>query len=63
MWGLSIPTVYLMTLGHVGDPAFLPTCWIVGSSYEAAIGVFYFWRIAVAVSKRQNAIVLTRVRA
>jgi MATE family multidrug resistance protein len=63
MWALSIPTVYLMTLGHVGDAGFLPTCWIVGSSYEAAIGVFYFWRIAVAVNKRQNAIVLTRAQA
>ncbi|MET0256029.1 MAG: hypothetical protein ABWZ54_01635 [Luteibacter sp.] len=50
-------------LGHVGDAGFLPTCWIVGSSYEAGIGVLYFWRIGVAVRKRQNAIVLTRVEA
>lgn len=58
MWVLSIPTVYLITLGHVGDAEYLPTAWVVGSSFEAGIGVLYFWRIWVAVRRRQNEIVL-----
>lgn len=63
MWVLSIPTIYLMTLGHVGDAEYLPVAWVVGSSFEAGIGILYFWRIWVAVRHRQNEIVLTQVRA
>ncbi|WP_200949123.1 MATE family efflux transporter [Frateuria sp. Soil773] len=58
MWVLSIPTIYLITLGHVGDAEYLPTAWVVGSSFEAGIGILYFWRIWVAVRRRQNGIVL-----
>lgn len=63
MWVLSIPTVYLITSGHVGDPEFLPTAWVVGSSFEGAIGVLYFGRIWFAVKNRQNDIVLSAARA
>lgn len=63
MWVLSIPTIYLMTLGHVGDAEYLPVAWVVGSSFEAGIGILYFWRIWLAVRHRQNEIVLTQVRA
>lgn len=59
MWFISIPTIYAITAAHVGNPSILPTCWVVGSSFEAIIGVLYFWRIWLAVKKRQNAIVLT----
>lgn len=59
MWVLSIPIIYLITLGHVGDPEYLPTAWVIGSSFEACIGLLYFWRIWVAVARRQNEIVLT----
>jgi MATE family multidrug resistance protein len=58
MWIISIPTIYAITTAHVGNPNILPTCWIVGSSFEAIIGVLYFWRIWSAVKKRQNGIVL-----
>ncbi|WP_266158222.1 MATE family efflux transporter [Dyella silvatica] len=60
MWLLSIPTIYLITLGHVGDASFLPTCWVVGSIFEGIIGVLYFWRIWVAIKKRQNGIVMAQ---
>ncbi len=63
MWVLSIPTIYLMTLGRVGDAEYLPVAWVVGSSFEAGIGILYFWRIWVAVRRRQNEIVLTQVEA
>jgi MATE family multidrug resistance protein len=63
MWVLSIPTVYLITAGHVGDPEFLPTAWVIGSTFEGAIGVLYFWRIWFAVRNRQNQIVLTHAEA
>lgn len=63
MWLLSIPTIYLMNQAHVGDAEFLPTAWVIGSSFEAAIGVLYFLRIWVAVRRRQNEIVLTRAVA
>lgn len=58
MWLLSIPTIYLITIGHVGDAEFLPTCWVIGSAFEGVIGVLYFWRIWIAVRRRQNGIVL-----
>jgi MATE family multidrug resistance protein len=63
MWVLSIPTVYLITAGHVGDPEFLPTAWVIGSTFEGAIGVLYFWRIRLAVRNRQNQIVLAHAEA
>ncbi|SHM15763.1 multidrug resistance protein, MATE family [Rhodanobacter sp. OK091] len=63
MWVLSIPTIYLMTLGRIGDAEYLPVAWVVGSSFEAGIGILYFWRIWVAVRRRQNEIVLTQVEA
>ncbi|RDD80598.1 multidrug transporter MatE [Dyella tabacisoli] len=61
MWVLSIPTIYMMTSGHVGDASFLPTCWVIGSIFEGIIGVLYFWRIWSAVRNRQNGIVLRQV--
>ncbi|MDF4025988.1 MATE family efflux transporter [Luteibacter sp. PPL201] len=63
MWLLSIPTIYVMNQAHVGEPDYLPTAWVIGSSFEAAIGVLYFWRIARAVRHRQNEIVLARAVA
>ncbi|WP_266168859.1 MATE family efflux transporter [Dyella subtropica] len=63
MWVLSIPTIYLMTLGHVGDAEYLPVCWVVGSSFEAGIGILYFWRIWLAVRHRQNDIVLAHAES
>lgn len=59
MWIISIPTIYAITTAHVGNPNILPTCWVVGSSFEGVIGVLYFWRIWAAIKKRQNGIVLT----
>jgi MATE family multidrug resistance protein len=58
MWAISIPAIYAITSAHVGNPSILPTCWVVGSTFEAIIGVLYFWRIWAAVKKRQNGIVL-----
>jgi MATE family multidrug resistance protein len=63
MWLMSIPTIYVMNQAHVGDADYLPTAWVIGSSFEAAIGVLYFWRIWFAVRRRQNEIVLARVAA
>jgi len=45
---------------HAGEADFLPTCWVVGSLFEGAIGAMYFWRIRQAVRKRQNGIVLVQ---
>ena len=59
MWFISIPTIYAITTMHVGNPSILPTCWVIGSTFEAVIGVLYFLRIFSAVKKRQNGIVLT----
>lgn len=59
MWFISIPTIYAITTAHVGNPNILPTCWVIGSTFEAVIGVLYFLRIFSAVKKRQNGIVLT----
>ncbi|UPG83976.1 MATE family efflux transporter [Luteibacter aegosomatis] len=63
MWLMSIPTIYLMNQAHVGDADYLPTAWVIGSSFEAAIGLLYFWRIWLAVRRRQNEIVLARAAA
>jgi len=60
MWVLSIPVTYAITMGRMGDAGFLPTCWVVGSLFEASIGAMYFWRIGLAVRRRQNGIVLTQ---
>jgi MATE family multidrug resistance protein len=60
MWALSIPVTYMITAAHIGNASFLPTCWIVGSLFEASIGAMYFWRIWRAVRKRQNDIVLAQ---
>jgi MATE family multidrug resistance protein len=59
MWFISIPTIYAITTTHVGNPGILPTCWVIGSMFEAVIGVAYFLRIFSAIRKRQNGIVLT----
>ena len=59
MWLISIPTIYAITTTHVGNPGILPTCWVIGSMFEAVIGVAYFLRIFSAIRKRQNGIVLT----
>jgi MATE family multidrug resistance protein len=61
MWGLSIPAIYIIAARHVGQPEFLPTCWIVGSAFEAVIGLLYFWRIWQAVKHRQNEVALAGV--
>jgi MATE family multidrug resistance protein len=60
LWVLSIPVTYAITSTHVGNASFLPTCWVVGSIFEASIGAMYFWRIWSAVRKRQNGIVLAQ---
>ncbi|WP_345781803.1 MATE family efflux transporter [Dyella sp. GSA-30] len=62
MWVLSIPTIYMTTMRHVGNADFLPTSWVIGSAFEAIIGALYFWRIWFAVKHRQNAIVLAQAR-
>jgi MATE family multidrug resistance protein len=58
MWALSIPVTYELVSRHAGNASLLPTCWVIGSLFEGAIGVMYFWRIGVAVRNRQNGIVL-----
>ncbi len=63
MWAISIPTTYVLMTGHVGDASFLPTCWVVGSIFEGAIGAMYFWRIRMAVRHRQNGILLAQEAA
>ncbi|WP_132141845.1 MATE family efflux transporter [Luteibacter rhizovicinus] len=63
MWTISIPTIYVVTTGHVGDANFLPTCWVIGSVFEAIIGALYFWRIWLAVKHRQNDIVLAHAES
>lgn len=60
LWVLSIPVTYAITAAHLGNASFLPTCWVVGSIFEASIGAMYFWRIWLAVRKRQNGIVLAQ---
>ena len=57
MWGLSIPTVYLVASRHRGHADFLPGCWIIGALFEGMIGALYFWRIRIAVKNRQNKII------
>lgn len=61
MWVLSIPVTYMIMTAHTGDASFLPTCWVVGSIFEGAIGAMYFWRIWLAVRNRQNGIVFVHV--
>jgi MATE family multidrug resistance protein len=61
MWAVSIPVMYAMVATHPGYAGYLPTCWIVGSAFEALIGVLYFWRIWLAIRNRQNGIVLARM--
>ena len=63
MWAVSIPTIYLMTVSHTGHADFLPRCWVVGSMFEAAIGVLYFWRILSAVKNRQNGILVANIQS
>lgn len=62
MWALSIPTIYFITAGQDGNADFLPFCWVIGGSFEGAIGAVYFWRIWSAVRNRQNAIVLAHAK-
>ena len=38
-WLISIPTIYAITTTHLGNPGILPTCWVVGSMFEAVIGM------------------------
>ncbi|RUL79084.1 multidrug transporter MatE [Dyella choica] len=63
MWALSIPVTYVLVSAHTGSASFLPTCWVVGSLFEGAIGAMYFWRIRAAVRNRQNGIVLVEQAA
>jgi MATE family multidrug resistance protein len=62
MWALSIPIVYLVASRHSGNADFLPGCWLIGALFEAMIGAMYFWRIQIAVRKRQNRIVIGAVK-
>jgi Na+-driven multidrug efflux pump len=57
-WAISIPVTYWIANQHAGNADFLPTCWVTGSLFEAGIGILYFWRIWVALQRRQNEIVL-----
>ncbi len=63
MWFLSIPVVYAVAASHGGNTDFLPGCWMIGAFFEGMVGLAYFWRVAAAVKKRQNGIVLHTVAA
>ncbi|SEQ54538.1 multidrug resistance protein, MATE family [Pseudomonas sp. NFACC02] len=54
MWCASLPLIYVVTQNAIGDPAWLPCIWIIGSVFEFAIGSVYFWRIRQATQKRLN---------
>ncbi|QXH54309.1 MATE family efflux transporter [Pseudomonas maumuensis] len=54
MWFMSIPLIYYVAMGNRDDPSSLVTCWIIGSVFELAIGLIYFWRIAKAVRGAEN---------
>ncbi|WP_285567231.1 MATE family efflux transporter [Streptomyces sp. RTGN2] len=57
MWGLSVPTICLITLTHRGETGLLPLVWAVYSAFEAVIAAVCFWRIRRAVAGRENALV------
>lgn len=54
MWCVSIPLIYYIASTHRDTASSLLMCWIVGSVFEFAIGVVYFWRIAKAIRRREN---------
>jgi MATE family multidrug resistance protein len=54
MWGVSIPLIYITATANRHDPNLLTLCWIIGSVFEFAIGVIYFWRIIKAIRNSEN---------
>lgn len=58
MWLMSIPAVYMVASNHSGNADFLPGCWVIGGVFEGLVGTAYFWRLMMAIRKRQNGIVL-----
>ena len=54
MWGVSIPLIYLTATTSKQNPNLLTLCWIIGSIFEFAIGVIYFWRIIKAIRNSEN---------
>lgn len=54
MWFMSIPLIFLVAMDHRDAPSSLVTCWVIGSVFELAIGVIYFWRIAKAIRGGEN---------
>jgi MATE family multidrug resistance protein len=54
MWFMSIPLIYYVAMGNRDMPASLVTCWVIGSVFEFAIGMIYFWRIAKAIRGAEN---------
>jgi MATE family multidrug resistance protein len=51
---MSIPLIYYVAMGNRDTPSSLVTCWIIGSVFEFAIGMIYFWRIAKAIRGAEN---------
>jgi len=54
MWGVSIPLIYFTATTSRQNPNLLTLCWIIGSIFEFAIGVIYFWRIIKAIRNSEN---------
>ena len=54
MWFMSIPLIYYVAMGNRDTPSSLVTCWVIGSVFEFAIGMIYFWRIAIAIRGAEN---------
>jgi MATE family multidrug resistance protein len=48
------PLIYYVAMGNRDTPSSLVTCWIIGSVFEFAIGMIYFWRIAKAIRGAEN---------
>ncbi|MET9301301.1 MATE family efflux transporter [Micromonospora aurantiaca] len=57
VWGMSVPIIYGVSAANEGDPALLPTIWIIGSVFEAAIAAVTFWRIRKATRMQENNLV------
>ncbi|MFD4553521.1 MATE family efflux transporter [Streptomyces sp. NPDC058469] len=54
MWGVSVPTICLITLTNRGDESLLPVIWAVYSAFELVIAAVCFWRIRRAVVGLEN---------
>jgi len=54
MWFMSIPLIYYVAMVNRDTSSSLVTCWVIGSVFEFAIGMIYFWRIAKAIRGAEN---------